>query len=65
MFRLKLKKNKHSDKLNLLVFNNYKRFDQIAKIYRINSSKTIIATFNIFKFKKYVIKGLNFYNKRA
>ncbi len=64
MFKLKLFKNKHSEKINLLIFNNYKRFDQIAKIYKVNSTKIIVASFNIFKFKKYVRKGLNFYNKK-
>ena len=64
MFKLKLLKNKHSEKINLLVFSNYKRFDQLAKIYKVSSEKIIIVNFNILKFKKYIRKGLNFYNKK-
>ncbi len=65
MFRLKLIKDKNSEKVNLVVFKNYKRFDQLAKAYKLGSTKTMVVTFNSLKFKKYIKKGLNFFNKKC
>lgn len=65
MFRLKLIKDKNSERINLIVFKNYKKFDQLAKIYKLSSTKTKVIILNSLKFKKYVAKGLNFYNKKC
>lgn len=65
MLRTKIKKDRFSSKLNLLIYRNYRKVDQIAKIYTFSSGKTNIVVFNLSKFKKYVQKGINFYNKKC
>lgn len=63
MYRLKLKTS--FCRQHLLVYRNYKKVDQISKIFRNKNFKTIIVVYNKYKFKKYLFKGLNFFNKKC
>jgi hypothetical protein len=63
MYIVKISK-KNNDKINYLIYRNYKRVDQFAKVYKFNKLKTRIVTINLLKFRRYIKKGINFYNKK-
>jgi|LakMenE18May11ns_1017448.scaffolds.fasta_scaffold9670905_3 hypothetical protein len=64
MFRIKIiKKN---ERIHYIIYRNYGRVDQLAKVYENNNKNTKIVVLNSFKFKKYILKkGLVLYNKKC
>lgn len=64
MFRIKIEKK--NERIHYVIYRNYRKVDQLAKVYKNNSVNTKIVIINAFKFKKYVLKkGLIFYNKKC
>lgn len=63
MYFIKIKV-KNKDKISIQVFRNYIKVDQLSKIYKNHKQKSMIVNFSSTKFKKYIKRGLNFYNKK-